>query len=66
MESIVVLTLLVLYSDKSEHRDCMSAYTIAEKKSDAGMSFKTSNVKNKKKSVLINLNILNFVNQANK
>lgn len=43
----------------------MSAYTIAEKKSDAGMSFKTSNVKNKKKSVLINLNILNFVNQAN-
>lgn len=65
MESIVVLTLLVLYSDKSEHRDCMSAYTIAEKKSDAGMSFKTSNVKNKKKSVLINLNILNFVNQAN-
>lgn len=65
MESIVVLTLLVLYSDKSEHRDCMSAYTIAEKKSDAGMSFKTSNVKNKKKSVLINLNILNFVNQTN-
>lgn len=65
MESIVVLTLLVLYSDKSEHRDCMSAYTIAEKKSDAGMSFKTSNVKNKKKSVLINLNSLNFVNQAN-
>lgn len=65
MESIVVLTLLVLYSDKSEHRDCMSAYTIAEKKSDAGMRFKTSNVKNKKKSVLINLNILNFVNQAN-
>lgn len=65
MESIVVLTLLVLYSDKSEHRDCMSAYTIAEKKRDAGMSFKTSNVKNKKKSVLINLNILNFVNQAN-
>lgn len=65
MESIVVLTLLVLYSDKSEHRDCMSAYTIAKKKSDAGMSFKTSNVKNKKKSVLINLNILNFVNQAN-
>lgn len=61
----MVLTLLVLYSDKSEHRDCMSAYTIAEKKSDAGMSFKTSNVKNKKKSVLINLNILNFVNQAN-
>lgn len=49
MESLVVLTLLVLYSDKSEHRDCMSAYTIAEKKSDAGMSFKTSNVKNKKK-----------------
>lgn len=47
MESLVVLTLLVLYSDKSEHRDCMSAYTIAEKKSDAG-SFKTSNVKNKK------------------
>lgn len=45
----MVLTLLVLYSDKSEHRDCMSAYTIAEKKSDAGMSFKTSNVKNKKK-----------------
>lgn len=61
----MVLTLLVLYSDKSEHRDCMSAYTIAEKKSDAGMSFKMSNVKNKKKSVLINLNILNFVNQAN-
>lgn len=61
----MVLTLLVLYSDKSEHRDCMSAYTIAEKKSDAGMSFKTSNVKNKKKSVSINLNILNFVNQAN-
>lgn len=61
----MVLTLLVLYSDKSEHWDCMSAYTIAEKKSDAGMSFKTSNVKNKKKSVLINLNILNFVNQAN-
>lgn len=61
----MVLTLLVLYSDKSEHRDCMSAYTIAEKKSDAGMSFKTSNVKNKKKSVLINLNSLNFVNQAN-
>lgn len=65
MESMVVLTLLVLYSDKSEHRDCMSAYTTAEKKSDAGMSFKTSNVKNKKKSVSINLNILNFVNQAN-
>lgn len=46
----MVLTLLVLYSDKSEHRDCMSAYTIAEKKSDAGMSFKTSNLKNKKKN----------------
>lgn len=26
----------------------MNAYTIAEKKSDAGMSFKTSNVKNNK------------------
>lgn len=48
MESLVVLTLLVLYSEKSGHRDYMNAYTVAEKKSDAGMSFKTSNVKNKK------------------